>query len=115
MKRFLMNVLIGTIICFLTQTYLQQWWIFAAITFIISLLLPYSSGIRSFFAGLLIVFISWMFLYIFRDIANDSVMSAKIANLFSMKSNYLLFTIVAFVMGLIGGLTSLSAYFLRKK
>jgi len=56
-----------------------------------------------------------MFLYIFRDIANDSVMSAKIANLFSMKSNYLLFTIVAFVMGLIGGLTSLSAYFLRKK
>jgi len=61
MKKFLMNVLIGTAICFLAQTYLQQWWIFAAITFIISLLLPYSSGIRSFFAGLFIVFIIQFF------------------------------------------------------
>ncbi len=115
MKKFWINILIGIVICFLAQTYLQQWWIFALITFIISLMLPYSSGIRSFFAGLLMVFITWMILYIFKDMANDSVMSDKIANLFSLKSNNWLFVIASLIMGLIGGLTSLSAFFLRKK
>ena len=115
MKKFLINVLIGMTICFLAQTYLPIWWIFAPVTFTISLLLPYNSGLKSFFAGLLIVFVTWVLLYIFKDMANDSVMSDKMANLFSLKSNYWLFGIVSFVMGLIGGLTSLSAFFLRKK
>lgn len=67
-----------------------------------------------FFAGLLIVFITWMILYIFKDMANDSVMSDKIANLFSLKSNNWLFVVSSLIMGIIGGLTSLSAFFFAK-
>ena len=115
MKKFLINIVIGIAICLLAQTYLQVWWIFAPITFLVSLLFPYTSGARSFFGGLLTVFFTWMFLYIFKDMANNSIMSAKMATLFSIKSNYWLFGITSFVMGLIGGSTSLSAYFLRKK
>ena len=64
---------------------------------------------------LLVVFTTWVLLYIIKDIANDSVMSSKMANLFSMKSNYWLFGIVSAVMGILGGLTGVAGYYLSKK
>ena len=115
MRNFLITVLIGIVTCFIAQTFIPLWWIFSPVTFIIALLHPYLSAGRRFFAGLLIVFITWMILYIFKDMANDSVMSDKIANLFSLKSNNWLFVVSSLIMGIIGGLTSLSAFFLRKK
>ncbi len=115
MKKFLLNVLIGIPICYLAQWYIPYWWIFAVVTFIISSVMPYSSGVRSFFGGLLIVFVAWMMLYLIQDMPNNSVMSNKMANLFSLKNNYGLFVLASLIMGLIAGLTSLSAFFLRKK
>jgi len=54
-----------------------------------------------------------MVAYIFKDLANDSIMSGKMANLFNFKNGYTLFFIVAIAMGIIGGLTSTAAYFTR--
>lgn len=108
-------ILISIIICLAAQSLLPFWWIFAPITFFVSLFTPFKSGLKSFFSGAFIVFASWMILYLFKDMANDSVMSVKMANLFSVKSNTWLFIIASTLMGLVGGLTALSAYFLRKK
>ncbi|HMU70748.1 MAG TPA: hypothetical protein PKC38_12080 [Chitinophagales bacterium] len=111
--KYLVSITIGFTLCMAGQFFLPWWWIFAPLTFLISFIVNYHSAWRAFFAGLLIVFISWMAAYIYKDLANDSIMSGKMANLFNFKNNYALFFIVAIAMGIIGGLTSTAAYFTR--
>lgn len=113
--KFIINTVIGIVLCIAAQTYLPWWWIFAVVMFLFSLLSNYSSGKKSFFAGFVIVFLSWLCLYLLKDAANDSLLSKKISGLFSLPNQYVLFSISSLVMALLGGLSSLSAYFLRKK
>ncbi len=107
------SIITGFALCMVGQTFLPWWWIFAPLTFLISFIVNYQSAWRAFFAGLLIVFITWMVVYIVKDMANDSIMSGIMARLFNFKIIYALFLIVAAVMGIIGGLTSTAAYFTR--
>ncbi len=113
--KIVLIIIASIIICVLAQSFIPLWWIFAPITFVAALITPFKTGLRSFFVGVLIVFVSWMILYLFKDMANDSVMSNKMANLFSVKSNIWLFIIASTLMGLVGGLTALSGYFFRKR
>lgn len=113
--RFALIIIAGIIICSLTQYYSYIWWIFAPIVFLLSLTVKFSTGWRSFFSGFLIVTISWLFLYIMHDIPNNSVMSNKMATVFSFPNNYLFFIAISIVMGIIAGMCSTSAYLLRKK
>lgn len=84
------------------------------VTFIISLAVRFSTGWRSFY-GLLIVFVTWMLLYLMKDIPNDQVMSSKMANLFNFKNAYSLFIVISLIMGIVGGLASTAAYYIRKR
>lgn len=106
---------LGIAICYFLQSYLPIWWIFAPVTFIISLAVQFTTGWRSFFYGLLIVFITWMLLYLIKDIPNDQVMSSKMANLFNFKNAYSLFIVISLIMGIVGGLASTAAYYIRKR
>lgn len=108
-------IIAGVIICYLLQTILPIWWLFVLLTLLIGYFSKLPSGWKTFFVCWLVVFITWILLYIIKDIANDSVMSSKMANLFSMKSNYWLFGIVSAVMGILGGLTGVAGYYLSKK
>ena len=98
-------IIVGVIICYLLQTLLPIWWIFVVLTLLLGYFAKLPSGWKTFFVCWLVVFTTWVLLYIIKDIANDSVMSSKMANLFSMKSNYWLFGIVSAVMEILGGLT----------
>lgn len=111
----LIIILTGVIICYLFQTFIPIWWIFSIVTLIIGLVGKFPSGWRTFFTTWIIVFITWILLYLIKDVANDSIMSAKMATLFSMKSNFWLFGIVSGVMGLVGGLTAVAGYYITKK
>ena len=108
-------IIVGVIICYLLQTLLPIWWIFVVLTLLLGYVAKLRSGGGAFFVCWLVVFTTWVLLYIIKDIANDSVMSSKMANLFSMKSNYWLFGIVSAVMGILGGLTGVAGYYLSKK
>ncbi|MFI5171955.1 MAG: hypothetical protein ACHQFW_06165 [Chitinophagales bacterium] len=113
--KFILTVVVGIFICATAQVVTPWWWIFAPVTFLISLLVKYKTGRASFFGGLLIVLISWLSIFIINDIPNDSLMSTKMAHVFAFKNNYLFFAVTSLVMGIIGGMASSSAYFLRKK
>jgi len=111
--KYFASIITGFALCMAGQTFLPWWWIFAPLTFLVSFVINYNSAWKAFFAGLLIVFITWMAAYLIKDFANDSIMSGKMARLFNVKNSYTLFFIVAGVMGIIGGLTSTAAYFTR--
>lgn len=112
--KFILTISTGIILTYFAQQFLP-WWIFAVVTFLISLFAKYNSGWSSFFAGFLIVFILWMLLYIIKNSANDSVMSNKIAALFSLPNGYILFIVASSVMAIIGGLTAVAGNALRRK
>lgn len=113
--KIIISLVIGIIACILAQLFIPIWWIFVIITFATSYFSPYKNSLSSFFFGLIIVTITWLCLYLFKDSANAGIMSDKMATLFSMKSNYWLFAIVSLVMGILGGFTSMAAWFIKKK
>jgi len=113
--KIVISTVAGIIICLLAQLYLPIWWIFVAVTFAVSYFAHYKTSGKSFLYGFITVVISWLSLYLFKDTANASIMSDKMATLFSVKSNYWLFGIASVVMGVLGGLTSMAAWFINKK
>ncbi|MBC8048026.1 MAG: hypothetical protein H7Y00_14610 [Fimbriimonadaceae bacterium] len=113
--KFILTVVIGFVLCVAAQTFIPLWWIFAPLVFIIALVVKFNSGWRSFFAGFLIVFIAWLLMYLFKDAANNSILSTKMATVFSLPNNYLLFFIASLFMGIMGGLSAVAGYALRRK
>lgn len=111
--KFIIAIVTGIILTYFSQQFLP-WWIFAVCTFLISLFIKYNSGWVSFCAGFLIVFITWMILYIIKNNANDSVLSNKMATLFNLPSGYILFFAASAVMAIIGGLTAVAGNSLLK-
>jgi hypothetical protein len=113
--KIIVTLVIGIIACILAQLFIPIWWVFVIVTFATSYFSPNKTSLRSFFFGLIIVTITWLSLYLFKDYANTGIMSDKMAALFSMKSNYWLFAIVSLVMGILGGFTPMAAWFIKKK
>ncbi len=113
--KIIISIVAGIIICIIAQLFLPIWWIFAVISFAVSFFARYQTAGKSFLYGFIIVTVSWLSLYLFKDAANASIMSDKMATLFSIKSNYWLFGIVSVVMGILGGLTAMAAWFINKK
>lgn len=108
--KFIIILITGCILCVLAQTYLMLWWIFVPLTFCIACLVRYSSGKAAFWTGTLIVCLSWLSIYFIKDAANDSLLSNKMAEIFSLPGHYALFIAAAILMGVIGGLSSLAGY-----
>lgn len=108
--KFIIILITGCVLCVLAQTYLMFWWIFAPLTFCIACFVRYPSGKAAFWTGMLIVFLSWLGIYFIKDAANDSLLSNKMAEVFSLPGHYALFIVVAILMGIIGGLSSLAGF-----
>lgn len=113
--KIILSIVIGIILCMGSLFLIPIWWIFAPIIFLITYFFHFKHSKTSFAIGFLIVFISWFILYIYKDNMNDSILSTKMATLFSLPNTVLLFLISSIVMGLIGGLSALSAHFLLKR
>lgn len=112
--KFSLTIVIGFVLCVIAQNYTPYWWIFAPVIFILFLIVKFNTGWRSFFIGFLIVFITWMAMYLFKDAANNSLLSKKMAALFSLPNNYLLFIVASLLMGILGGLSAVAGNALRK-
>lgn len=110
--RFIVTVVLVIALCFLGGLYLP-WWTVAIIAFLVSLL----TGLRTlwaFVAGFLGVFLLWGLLAFWIDQNNNGVLSSRIATLLPLGGSGLALIIVtAFVGGIVGGLASMTASFMR--
>lgn len=112
--KLIITIVIGIIICLVAQLFIPIWWIFAPILLLVAFVAHLNNSGKSFLMGFSSVVVVWLSLYLFKDAANASLLSDKMATLFSIKSNYWLFGIVSGVMGILGGLSAMAGFYLHK-
>jgi len=90
------------------------WWSFVVTNLIIAIALPIKP-VQSFVAGALGVGALWAGLALGIDLANNHILSTKVAKILPLGGSYIALIIVtAFVGALLGGLASLTGSFVRK-
>ena len=90
------------------------WWSFIVTNLIIAIALPIKP-LHSFIAGALGVVALWAGLAFGIDMANNHILSTKVAQILPLGGSYIALIIVtAFVGALLGGLASLTGSFVRK-
>lgn len=111
--KFLVSVLLTALLGFVCSMYFP-WWSIVAAAFIVAALTPQSAG-RAFLSGALGIFLLWLTLCWTIDIANNSILSTKIASILPFGGSVFLLIIVTSVVGaIVGGFGALSAAYLRK-
>ncbi len=110
--RFLLSLLLIILLAFIAGIYLP-WWSIAIIAFAVALFIPQSIG-QSFLAGFLGIFLLWSILAFWIDSKNESILSQKIAQLFSLGSASIALILVTSLIGaIVGGFAAVSGSSLR--
>jgi len=90
------------------------WWSFVVTNLIIAIALPIKP-LQSFIAGALGVGALWAGLALGIDLANNHILSTKVAQILPLGGSYIaLIAVTAVVGALLGGLASLTGSFVRK-
>ena len=111
--KFFNSVLLTALLSFIAGIYISYWWFFAVIAFLVAALI-HQRGHKAFFAGFLALFILWFVLAFWMDIANEGVLSVKIASILPLGgSKWLLMIVTGFIGGLVAGFAALSGSYLR--
>ena len=111
MKFFLKVVLIAALSFFLQQW--LPWWIIAPASFLVTISTN-SRGSSDFMAGFLGAGLLWAIVAWLVDRETNSLLTQKIADLFSVGKPYVIIIITGLLGGLVGGLGALSGHFVRR-
>ena len=109
--KVLLKIGFTLILAFLFQT-MFPWWSIVIASFLISLIIS-TKGLSSFIAGFLGIAILWFFSAIIIDIKTGSILTERIADIFSLPNTWLLIFITALIGGLVGGFGALTGSYLR--
>lgn len=110
--KFIVSLLLTALLSFAAGLYLP-WWSIAICAFVVSVLII-QQPFRAFLAGFGGVFLLWLVLSWAIDVANNEILSHKIAQIFPLGGiSFLLILVTAIVGGLVGGLAALSGSYLR--
>jgi len=111
--KFFNSFLLTALLSFIAGIYISYWWFFAVVAFLVAALI-HQKGFKAFFAGFLALFVLWFVLAFWMDLANEGVLSVKIASILQLgESKWMLMIITAFIGGLIAGFAALSGSYLR--
>ena len=107
-----MNFVIIFIVTAILQ-FFTPWWTVALIPFAIAVWRP-TTSLKSFATGFRAIALLWFFYGLYLHINSQGSISNKIAEIFSLPNGILLLIVTAIAGGLVGGLSGLSGYFVRK-
>lgn len=111
-KFFAATVLIA-LLSFICGLFLP-WWTIAVAAFLVSVLIPQTPW-PTFLSGFLALFLLWGGMALGIDLANESILSSRVAAILPLGgSSYALIVVTALVGGLVGGGGALTAAYLRK-
>lgn len=113
--KFIVSILLVALVTFAVGVYGNlPWWSFVVTNFLIAVAMPIKP-IRSFLAGALGVGALWAGLAFGIDLANNHILSTKVAQILPLGGSYIALIIVTALVGaLLGGLASLTGSFVRK-
>ena len=109
--KVLLKIGFTLILAFLFQT-MFPWWSIVIASFLISLIIS-TKGLSSFIVGFLGIAILWFSSAIIIDIKTGSILTERIAAIFSLPNTWLLILITALIGGLAGGFGALTGSYLR--
>ena len=107
----LLKIGFTTALAFLLQMALP-WWSVAIAAVLISLIIS-TKGSSSFIAGFLGIAFLWFALAMISDIRTDSMLTERVAGIFSLPNKFLLMLLTAVVGGLVGGFSALTGSLIR--
>ncbi len=107
MKRF-----IFCFICALIVGWIFPWWSVFVVGLAAAMIFG-GTGSSSFLWGFLGVFLAWFVIAVFLDTQNDSILSTRMAEMFSLPSGMIMVTLSSLIGGLIGGLGGLLGSLVR--
>ncbi|HWJ89678.1 MAG TPA: hypothetical protein VNR87_01120 [Flavisolibacter sp.] len=110
--KFLLNILLIAALSFLAGMFLP-WWSIALVALVVAILLPQRTGL-DFLSGFIGIFLMWAVVSTWIDIANEHILSHKLAQVLPLGGSSLLLVVVtAFVGGLVGGFAAMAGSSLR--
>jgi hypothetical protein len=113
MIKFFVSILLIALLSFICGLFLP-WWTIAVAAFLVSALIP-QQPLASFFTGFLALLLLWGGLALSIDVANDSILSTRVAGILHLQDSSAALLVVTGVIGaLVGGGGSLTAAYLRK-
>ena len=112
--KFIISILLSGLLTYAVGIYGDlPWWSFVITNFIIAIALPIKPA-QAFTAGALGVGALWAGLAFGTDMANNHILSTKVANILPMGGSYILLIFATASIGaLLGGLASLTGSFIR--
>lgn len=110
------SIVLTALLAFVFGLFTQlPWWCFAISSFIVALAIQ-QAPLKSFLSGFASVWILWVALALFKDIANQHILSTKVAQILPLGGSYLVLILVTgFVGGLVSGFAALTASYIRIK
>ena len=114
--KFIISILLSALLTYAVGIYGNlPWWSFVITNLIIAIALPIKP-LQSFFAGAIGVGALWTGLAFGIDLANNHILSTKVANILPLGGSYIALIVVTATVGaLLGGLASLTGSFVRKE
>ena len=111
--RFLLSVILIILLSALAE-YFLPWWSVAVVAFLVSAFIAQKPG-KAFLAGFSGIAIFWLLACLVKDMANDHILSTRMAALFHLPNYGLFIVVTVFIGGLVGGLAAWSGALLRPK
>ncbi|MCB0494221.1 MAG: hypothetical protein KDC93_17595 [Cyclobacteriaceae bacterium] len=105
--RFIVQIIITGIVCFMFQK-LFPWWTMAIGAFLVGFVFS-NSGFKSFLSGFIAIGVLWLGLALYVDNATHSILTEKISQLFPLN----LFVLTTLIGGLVGGFASMTGALLK--
>lgn len=109
--KVLLKIILTAVMAYSLQTMLP-WWSVVIASFSISFIIS-TKGLSSFVGGFLGVGILWFIQAMVIDIQTDSILTDRVAGIFSLPNNFLLILITSIIGGLVGGFGALTGMQLR--
>lgn len=92
--------------CFWIITLFLPFWTLLIIAVVLGATL-FDRTVTAFFVGFVSLFAAWFVQVLYIDIANESILSGRMAGMFGVDQNWLILLITALIGGFIGGLGTL--------
>lgn len=70
------------------------------------------SGVKAFFTGFLATGLAWFLQALYIDVANESILSTRIAEMMGVGSHWIILLAAFLIAAIVGGVATLAGYFL---
>ena len=110
-NKVLLKIILTAVLAYLLQTILP-WWSVVIAGFTISFIVS-TKGLSSFLGGFLGIGILWFVLATITDYQTDSILTDRVAGIFSIPTGLLLILFTSVIGGIVGGFGALTGGYFR--